>query len=122
MSKRLGIAALCLLLGACVSAPPGDGDVLYIHNKSSVMLRDVSLEIQDTGGVVSCEVVAPKEECSLSFGERKIQGNDILVSWEHGAQSYCQPFTAETIEPYTEGPLRLYFDVKDNGDVDISME
>ncbi len=114
----------CLLLAGCASASlPETVDTLYIQNKSNVVLRDVSLSMSKMGGIVSCDSIPPGEECSLGFRDREIQNNAIVVSWWQGGKIYCQNFSSDMIEPYTEGqPLRLYIDISDHGKIHVEME
>jgi hypothetical protein len=54
---------------------------IVIQNKSSDIIRDVTIKVEKTGRIFRCSIIAPYGNCSNSFKKKKYHGNLAIVTW-----------------------------------------
>jgi hypothetical protein len=88
MMKQTIIVAVALLLSACATgsnhAPTYTYDEIQVINNSKESIRSLTVTTAESGGIFSCENIAPLGVCSDRFTRRRYKEGAFSVDWVFG--------------------------------------
>jgi hypothetical protein len=88
MKKQTIIVAVALLLSACATgsnhAPTYTYDEIQVINNSKESIRSLTVTTAESGGIFSCENIAPLGVCSDRFTRRRYKEGAFSVDWVFG--------------------------------------
>jgi hypothetical protein len=90
-SKKTVLIVFILLAAGCTTLPamkPVSVGSLVFHNSTPQALQDVRLQVQKTGGFVSCNTVLPGHSCATTFPSRQYRGAPVVISWRQAGRRF----------------------------------
>lgn len=104
-TKLLTLLLLAIAIGACankVVEPTGlRFNSVEILNLSSRDIYNVKIEVTKFHRKFMCGIILHRSMCMNGFSERRLQENDIEITWEqYGRQYRVGPFKISTPENY----------------------
>lgn len=89
---------------------------LIIINLTRSALEEVKLRVPKTKSLVSCNVILPRAECSLGFGELENERNPATLSWIQKGQQYQRDVVTQIPDDLDKAkPAKVIIKIEDNG-------
>jgi len=110
--------AMAILIGCKVTPIKHNETIneLTIINLTRSALEEVKLRVPKTKSLVSCNVILPRAECSLGFGELENERNPATLSWIQKGQLYQRDIVTQIPDDLDKSkPAKVIITIEDNG-------
>ncbi len=123
----IGYLAFSLLNGcSTVPAPTANSTTLnelFIKNKTTDTIIDVTLNVPNRGKSVSCSLISSGYDCSLGFPAIKFENNPVVLSWSQGGRAYRKLLPKiQNSEIQENRNLKAVVTILNNGKLEFILE
>ena len=128
MKKETIIVAVVLLLSACATgtnhAPTYTYNEILVINNSKESIQSLTVTTAESGGIFSCENIAPLGVCSDRFSRRRYKEGAFSVDWAFGDSVRQTNEVGVEVPAYNSSgaPLRAVLEVSPQGAMSAYFE
>lgn len=127
ISKKAVLIVFILMVAGCttlLAMKPVSVGGLVFHNSTPQALQDVRLQVQKTGGFVSCNTILPGHSCATTFPSRQYRGAPVIISWRQAGKRFSSgkmPIRPRG-KPLSGKPATVIVTIKSNNSVNAHIE